>query len=109
MCGLISLIAKRDVGFFNKHADIVQQMLYADAVRGWDATGLFGITKEGNVDIVKRAAPHPSSFKLQSIKNFIRKLLVNIILLLDTTGRLLMVRNATKMLTLSGTKRITFV
>lgn len=31
-------------------------MLYADAVRGHDATGVFGVTKEGNVDIKKQAA-----------------------------------------------------
>ena len=74
MCGLISLIAKRDVGFFNKHADIVQQMLYADAVRGWDATGLFGITKEGNVDIVKRAAPPSLFFQTPEYQEFHKKI-----------------------------------
>jgi len=32
-------------------------MLYADAVRGWDATGVFGVNRLGNVDIKKQASP----------------------------------------------------
>jgi len=43
-------------GFFSPEVETFQQMLYADAVRGWDATGAMGITKEGNVDIKKQAA-----------------------------------------------------
>ena len=35
-------------------------MLYADAVRGWDATGVIGVTREGNVDVKKQAVPASS-------------------------------------------------
>lgn len=61
MCGLVGLIAKRQNGFFYKEGDILQQMLYADAIRGWDATGVFGVNKYGNVDI-KKAATAASMF-----------------------------------------------
>ena len=56
MCGLVGILTKRTNGFFSAEADAFQQMLYADAVRGHDATGVFGVTKEGNVDIKKQAA-----------------------------------------------------
>jgi hypothetical protein len=55
MCGLVALIAKRQGGFFTPDPDIFQQLLYADAIRGWDATGCFGVTKGGNVTIKKQA------------------------------------------------------
>ena len=55
MCGLVALIAKRQAGFFSPDQDIFKQMLYADAVRGWDATGVFGVTKGGNIDVKKQA------------------------------------------------------
>ena len=55
MCGLVALLAKRTSGFFSPDPDIFQQLLYADAIRGWDATGVFGVNKAGNVDIKKQA------------------------------------------------------
>ena len=55
MCGLIGMIAKKQCGFFAKDAEMFQQMLYADALRGWDATGVFGVNKYGNVDVKKQA------------------------------------------------------
>jgi len=56
MCGLVGIIAKYQSGFSNKDADTFQQMLYADAIRGWDATGVFGVTKLGNLEIKKQAS-----------------------------------------------------
>lgn len=56
MCGLVGIIAKHQSGFFTKDADIFQQMLYADAIRGWDATGVFGVQRNGNIDIKKQAS-----------------------------------------------------
>lgn len=56
MCGIVGCLAKFKNGFSNKDVDTFTQMLYADAVRGQDATGVFGVNKEGNVDIKKMAA-----------------------------------------------------
>ena len=55
MCGLVAMISKHQMGFNMKDADIFQQLLYADAVRGWDATGVMGVDMLGNVDIKKKA------------------------------------------------------
>ena len=55
MCGIIGSFAKNASGFSQKDVDIYTQMLYADAVRGWDATGVFGIDKIGNIDVKKSA------------------------------------------------------
>lgn len=49
------MIAKKEFGFYAKDQEVFQQMLYADALRGWDATGIFGVDRLGNVDIKKAA------------------------------------------------------
>jgi len=67
MCGIIGLLAKNQSGFFSKDADIFSQLLYADAVRGWDATGVFGVLRNGDVDIKKQAAA--AALTQSTIKN----------------------------------------
>lgn len=56
MCGLIGMIAKTHQGFWGVDKEIFTQMLYADAVRGKDATGVFGVNKHGNVHWLKQAS-----------------------------------------------------
>lgn len=56
MCGLVGMIAKSSTGFFNADKEAFTQMLYADAVRGKDATGVFGVNKHGNVSWLKQAS-----------------------------------------------------
>lgn len=55
MCGIVGCLAKFHSGFNQKDVDIFTQMLYVDALRGWDATGVVGVDKNGNVDIKKSA------------------------------------------------------
>lgn len=55
MCGLVAAIAKKQLGFYNVEKDIFKEMLYADAVRGKDATGVFGVNKTGNLTWLKQA------------------------------------------------------
>lgn len=55
MCGIIGSLAKNASGFTQKDIDIYTQMLYADAIRGWDATGVFGVDKVGNIQVKKSA------------------------------------------------------
>lgn len=57
MCGLVGIIAKNQSGFFAGDRDAFAQMLYADVLRGSDATGVFGVKKNGNLDILKQATP----------------------------------------------------
>lgn len=56
MCGLVGVVAKTTNGFYASDKDIFTQMLYADAVRGKDATGAYGVTKLGNVRWLKQAS-----------------------------------------------------
>lgn len=77
MCGLVGIIAKNPAGFVGKDAEMFEQLLYTNAVRGWDATGVFGVTKQGNVDIKKQAvtaADFISTTQFQTFKqNIIQK------------------------------------
>lgn len=57
MCGLIAIIAKQRYGFYGVHRDIFSQMLYTNVLRGSDATGVFGVNKQGNLNILKQASP----------------------------------------------------
>lgn len=56
MCGIVGMISKNPSGFYMKDAALLDQMLYADALRGDDSTGLFGVTTEGNVHLLKEAS-----------------------------------------------------
>ena len=60
MCGIIAMISKDKFGFEYKSKTIFQQMLYANALRGQDSTGVFGINKHGNLKMVKSAQPAAS-------------------------------------------------
>lgn len=53
MCGLVGVISKRKYGFYAKQLDVFENMLYADAVRGEDSTGVFCVNNKGNVNIAK--------------------------------------------------------
>lgn len=55
MCGLVACITKREFGFTSKDKDIFDQLLYADALRGRDSTGIFCVNKFGNVNTLKSA------------------------------------------------------
>ncbi len=57
MCGIVGFIQKwKSTGFSMKHQKLFNQMLYADALRGWDATGVIGVTKNGDFGIMKEAS-----------------------------------------------------
>ena len=55
MCGLVAVISKSQHGFLFNDAKLFEQMLYADALRGMDSTGIYGINKYGNLKMVKAA------------------------------------------------------
>lgn len=57
MCGIVGVIAKSPSGFYSAQCDIFEQLLYADTVRGEDSTGVFGVTKNGNISSLKSAQP----------------------------------------------------
>jgi asparagine synthetase B (glutamine-hydrolysing) len=53
MCGIVGLIAKKPSGFWKMHADMFQDMLIMDQIRGMDGTGCFGIFKNRQATAVK--------------------------------------------------------
>ena len=57
MCGLISIIAKKPMGFTQKELTFFKQGLYTTALRGMDSTGIFSIKKSGNIFGFKDAIP----------------------------------------------------
>lgn len=57
MCGIVGLIARNKMGFYSREAHLFTNMLEMDTIRGPDSTGIFGVSKAGNVDIMKGATP----------------------------------------------------
>src|SRR5688500_12478979 len=70
MCGIVGIIAKSNAGFYNDQADLLEQMLLCDTLRGPDSTGVFGVTKNGNVSILKAAVPGYDFIKTPEFRNF---------------------------------------
>lgn len=66
MCGLVGLICNNTDGFNSPDRDVFKQMLFADTLRGADATGCFAVNKYGNIRGVKQAVPAP--YFIQSAK-----------------------------------------
>ena len=53
MCGIVGLITKFTTGFSQAEVNTFGQMIYCDAVRGFDSTGMFHVNKFGNVEWAK--------------------------------------------------------
>lgn len=58
MCGLIGIIDHSTQGLWGSDADRFMYMLLLNSTRGWDSTGVVGVRKDKEVDIVK-VAGHP--------------------------------------------------
>lgn len=55
MCGIVGMVVKPTNGFSSKTETIFNQLLYADAVRGEDSTGVIGIETDTTFHIAKEA------------------------------------------------------
>jgi hypothetical protein len=54
MCGIVAVVAKN--GAITKdQLDIFEELLYADALRGMDSTGVFAVDRKNRVDTIKQA------------------------------------------------------
>lgn len=56
MCGLIGLINKNSHGFSKDQQNAFNDLLYLDALRGMDSTGVFMVDNVGNLEIAKEAS-----------------------------------------------------
>lgn len=68
MCGIVAVISKKAYGFTAKDLTVFEQMLYADALRGEDSTGVIGADKYGDMYIDK-SAQTSNDFLLQYINS----------------------------------------
>lgn len=55
MCGLVAVVAKWQTGFSKQTIDAFADLLFIDALRGEDSTGMFVVEKDGDVSLAKEA------------------------------------------------------
>lgn len=72
MCGLVAMISKQKFGFQYKDSSLFTQMLYADALRGLDSTGMFGVNQHNNVRMLKAAKPAAEFLGAKTVQDMIK-------------------------------------
>jgi len=55
MCGIVGVISKYTSGLLKQHEDMFNQLLYVNALRGDDSTGIIGVEKDSSFHIMKEA------------------------------------------------------
>ena len=75
MCGIVGIIAMERNAFWNQQQKAFKNLLYLDAFRGEDGTGVFGINKEGNVEMVKSVLPSGAFVYTDEYKAFETKMM----------------------------------
>ena len=56
MCGLVSVVTKLSNGFTKEQHEIFDALLYVDALRGMDSTGVFLVTNQNEMYLAKEAS-----------------------------------------------------
>ena len=85
MCGLVTLISKKQWGFANKDVEAFEELLTVDQLRGQDATGAFCVHRNKQVSGIKLAATPWHLFKQPEYNTFRNKA--------GSTGRILVGHN----------------
>jgi hypothetical protein len=67
MCGLVGVVNKKTNGFTGFQQDVFTHLLYIDALRGMDSTGVFAVTNEGELHMAKDVGP---SLKYMGTKEY---------------------------------------
>lgn len=57
MCGIVGAVTGFSNGFSWREVDALQDMMYADTLRGWDSTGVFSVNNRHDVHLLKEASP----------------------------------------------------
>ena len=61
MCGIVGVISKwHSNGFLAQEQKLMYELLYADTLRGHDATGIIAVHNDGDFSIMKKAVPAPA-------------------------------------------------
>lgn len=58
MCGLVAMMTLANNGFYATDLEVFQEMLYVDALRGADSTGVFCVDRKLSISGIKHAS-HP--------------------------------------------------
>lgn len=77
MCGIVAAITKSKYGFNFKDMEIFENLLFIDTLRGPDSTGVFLVTNDGNVEIVKGAVDGPTFVKSDEWQQLRKKAISN--------------------------------
>lgn len=56
MCGLVAVISTKKWGMSNDDIKIFEQLLYADALRGFHSVGVMAVNKLGSISVAKSAS-----------------------------------------------------
>jgi glucosamine 6-phosphate synthetase-like amidotransferase/phosphosugar isomerase protein len=67
MCGIVSIISKRQGGFWHADLELFEGLLILDTTRGLDSTGVFCVDSARQVGFMK-VASHP--FNLFAIQGY---------------------------------------
>lgn len=59
MCGIVGIVTNSRNGHNYKELEAFETMLFLDTLRGWDSTGVFGVTNDKDVFIAKEASHAP--------------------------------------------------
>ena len=79
MCGIVALISKKLSGFSELELKLFHQALYTNALRGIDSTGIFSITKEGNIHLLKDNVDANTFLKSNDVKKEFENYYLNFI------------------------------
>lgn len=74
MCGIVALVSKQPSGFEYYADDLFTEMLKADTIRGPDSTGVFGVNKDGAIDVIKGNAEAYKFVQCKQYKDFEKKI-----------------------------------
>lgn len=75
MCGLVSIISRKQSGFMGRDVDLFEQMLIIDTFRGKDSTGVMSTFKNKDVQVVKLATQPFLLFETQQWKDLRHKVI----------------------------------
>ena len=74
MCGIVGIITNQRNGFNYKELEAFETMLFLDTLRGWDSTGVFGVTNDKDVFIAKEASHAPDYLQQKEWKDLRSKM-----------------------------------
>ena len=70
MCGLIAIIDCTKQGFYQQDVESLFMMLQMNSFRGMDSTGVAGLRRDKNIDVMKVVGPPTELLQLKQWKTF---------------------------------------